>query len=120
LTGIFFLVDVPKPVEPMLELLSRWLIQEPAHILLVAAVNLALWAACRATVLRTVPKSNLLWVPALAWLAYAGWEWLVLVKSPEANIRVDLLLIWPVIGLVTIWTFVRAAGGWWSVGRHSR
>ena len=104
----------------MLELLSRWLIQEPAHILLVAAVNLALWAACRATVLRTVPKSNLLWVPALAWLAYAGWEWLVLVKSPEANIRVDLLLIWPVIGLVTIWTFVRAAGGWWSAGRHSR
>jgi hypothetical protein len=120
LTGIFFLVEVAEPVEPMLELLSRWLIQEPAHILLVAAVNLALWAACRATVLRTVPKSNLLWVPALAWLAYAGWEWLVLVKSPEANIRVDLLLIWPVIGLVTIWTFVRAAGGWWSVSRHSR
>lgn len=120
MTGIFFLVDVAEPVEPMLELLSRWLIQEPAHILLVAAVNLALWAACRATVLRTVPKSNLLWVPALAWLAYAGWEWLVLVKSPEANIRVDLLLIWPVIGLVTIWTFVRAAGGWWSAGRHSR
>jgi hypothetical protein len=120
LTGIFFSVDVAESVEPMLELLSRWLIQEPAHILLVAAVNVALWAACRATVLRTVPKSNLLWVPALAWLAYAGWEWLVLVKSPEANIRVDLLLIWPVIGLVTIWTFVRAAGGWWSVGRRSR
>jgi hypothetical protein len=71
-------------------------------------------------VLRTVPKSNLLWVPALWCLAYAGWEWLVLVKSPEANIRVDLLLIWPVIELVTIWTFVRAACGWWSVGRHGR
>jgi hypothetical protein len=29
--------------------------------------------------------------------------WLVLVKSPEANIRVDLLLIWPVVGLTTLW-----------------
>jgi len=101
----------------MLEMLSRWLIQQPAHILLIAAVNLALWAVCRATVLRTVPTSNVLWVPTVAWLAYAGWEWLVLVKSPEANIRVDLLLIWPVIGLATLWAFVRAARGWWSVGR---
>jgi hypothetical protein len=103
----------------MLEMLSRWLIQQPAHILLIAAVNLALWAVCRATVLRSVPKSNVLWVPAVGWLAYAGWEWLVLVKSPEANIRVDLLLIWPVIALTTLWAIVRAARGWW-VGRHSR
>ena len=104
----------------MVEMLSRWLIQQPAHILLIAAVNLALWAVCRATVLRSVPKSNVLWVPAVGWLAYAGWEWLVLVKSPEANIRVDLLLIWLVLGLATLWAFVRAAEGWWSVGRHSR
>jgi len=53
----------------MLEVLSRWLVHQPAHILLIATVNLALWAACRATVLRSVPKSNLLWVPAVMWLA---------------------------------------------------
>jgi len=104
----------------MLEISSRWLVQQPAHILLIAAVHLALWAACRATLLRANPKSNVLWVPAVAWLAYAGWEWLVLVKSPEANIRVDLLLIWPVIGLATLWAFVRAARGWWSVSARSR
>lgn len=104
-------------MEPLLDILSRWLIQQPGHILLIAAINLALWAAGRATVLRTVPKSNVLWVPAVAWLAYAGWEWLVLVKSPEANIRVDLLLIWPVIGLTTLWALVRGAKGWRSVGR---
>jgi hypothetical protein len=104
----------------MLEVLSRWLIQQPAHILLIAAINLALWAACRVTVLRTAPKSNVFWVPAVAWFAYAGWEWLVLVKSPEANIRVDLLLIWPVIGLATLWAFARATRGWRSVGRQRR
>ena len=104
----------------MLEVLSLWLVQQPAHILLIAMVILALWAAGRATVLRSVPKSNVLWVPAVLWLAYAGWEWLVLAKSPEANIRVDLLLIWPVIALATLWAFVRAARGWWSVGGHRR
>jgi hypothetical protein len=103
----------------MLEVLSRWLVQQPAHILLIAVVNLALWAACRATVLRMVPKSNVLWVPAVMWLAYAGWEWLVLVKSPDANIRFDLLVIWPVIALATLWAFLRAARGGWSV-RHRR
>ena len=104
----------------MLETVSRWLVQQPAHILLIAAANLALWAACRATVLRTLPGSNVLWLPALLWLAYAAWEWLVLVKSPEANIRVDLLLIWPAIGLVTLWALVRAARGWRSASRPGR
>jgi hypothetical protein len=104
----------------VLEVLSRWLVQQPAHILLIAAVNLALWAAGRATVLRTVLKSNVLWAPAVMWLAYAGWEWLVGVNSPEANIRFDLLVIWPVIALATLWAFVRAARGWWSVGGHRR
>jgi hypothetical protein len=103
----------------MLETPSAWLVQQPLHIALVAAAHLALWILCRSTVLRTVPKSNVLWLPAILWLAYALWEWLVLVKTPEANIRVDLLLIWPVIGLATLWAWVRAARGWWSAGRGS-
>ncbi|WP_162560004.1 hypothetical protein [Methylotetracoccus oryzae] len=50
----------------------------------------------------------MLFVPALVWLAYAAWEWLVLVKSPEANIRVDCLIIWPLLALLTLWAAVRA------------
>jgi hypothetical protein len=100
-----------------MEMLSRWLVQQPAHILLVAVASLALWALCGATMLRKVPKANVLWVPAVLWLAYAGWEWLVLVKTPEANIRIDLLLIWPLIGIVTLWAWLRAARGWWSARR---
>ena len=101
----------------MLEMLARWLVQQPLHILLMAGVNLALWAILGATALRSVPRSNVLWLPAALWLAYAAWEWLVLAKTPEANIRVDLLLIWPLIGLVTLWAVVRAARGWWSATR---
>ena len=101
----------------MAEILGGWLVQQPLHIALIAAANLALWALARATVLRTAPRSNRLWVPAALWLAYAVWEWLVMVQTPEANIRVDLLLIWPVIGLATLWAWVRAARGWWAAGR---
>jgi hypothetical protein len=104
----------------MLEILARWLVQQPLHILLTAGANLALWAILGAMVLRSVPRSNVLWVPAALWLAYAGWEWLVLVKTPEANIRVDLMLIWPLITLVTMWAIVRAARGWWSARRRGR
>ncbi len=104
----------------MLETVGEWLVQQPAHILLVAAVNLALWAACRATVLRTLPKSNVLWIPALLWLVYAAREWLVLVQSPEADMRVDLMLIWPFVGLATLWAFARLATGWWSVSDPHR
>jgi hypothetical protein len=99
------------------ETLSRWLVQQPGHIVLVAVASLALWAFCRATILRKVPKANVLWVPAVLWLAYAGWEALVLVKTPEADIRIDLLLVWPLIGVVTLWALLRAVRGWWASGR---
>jgi len=32
----------------MLEVMSRWLVQQPGHIALVAARNHAVWALCRA------------------------------------------------------------------------
>jgi hypothetical protein len=102
----------------MLEALARGLVQQPGHILLIAAVHLALWAGCRATVLRNAPGANVLWVPALLWLAYAAWEWLVLVRTPEANIRVDLLVVWPTLALVTLWALLRAVRGWWSLRKR--
>ena len=33
---------------------------------------------------------------------------LVLILTPEANIRVDLMLIWPILLIVTIWFSIRA------------
>jgi hypothetical protein len=101
----------------MMETLSRWLVQRPEHIVLIAAGYAALWALPRATILRAVPRANVFLVPTDLCLAYAAWEWLLLRKSPEADIRFDLLLIWPVIAGATLWAVVRAARGWMSARR---
>ncbi len=51
---------------------------------------------------------RLLLVAAIAWALYAAWEWLILVRTPEANIRVDLLLIWPALAILSGWALLRA------------
>ena len=43
----------------------------------------------------------------VAVLAFACWEWLVITRTPEADIRVDLLLIWPIGLIVITWALVR-------------
>ena len=55
----------------MLETLSRWLVQQPGHILLIAAGYAALWVLLRATILRAAPRANVFLVPAVLCLAYA-------------------------------------------------
>jgi len=45
---------------------------------------------------------------ALGWGLYAAWEALVQWRTPDADIRVDLLLIWPVLGLLTLAALVQA------------
>ena len=47
-------------------------------------------------------------VVSLAWAAYAAWEWVVQVRTPGADIRVDLLLIWPILALLSAWGLFRA------------
>ncbi|TCB80735.1 hypothetical protein [Acinetobacter sp. ANC 4173] len=46
-------------------------------------------------------SAKYLGLTAILWLLYALWEFLVQLKSPDANIRIDLLIIWPVIFMLT-------------------
>lgn len=94
-----------------METLSRFFVQQPLHILAVALVHLVLWAAVLGGRFPAVRHPHVLLVPALVWLAYAAWEWLVLVKTPEANIRVDLMVIWPLLVILTIYAVVRMFRG---------
>lgn len=101
----------------MIETLAALLVQRPLAVLLVAAAHALAWALLRTTAVGRVPRANVVWVLALLWLAYAAWEWQVVVRSPEANIRVDLLLIWPLLGLATVWAIARLVRGWHSARR---
>jgi hypothetical protein len=47
-------------------------------------------------------------VAAITWALYAAWEWLVQVRTPEANIRVDLLVIWPALAILSVWALFRS------------
>lgn len=87
--------------DPGMESLTRFLVQQPLHILSVAVLLFAVWALLK-------PRRAVLLAPAFAWLAYAGWEWLVLILTPEADIRMDLLLIWPLLAIVTLWPVVKS------------
>jgi hypothetical protein len=88
--------------------LASLFVGKPLHILAVAAAFVAahIW-------LRMASKSagrphRLMRAAAAAWGLYAAWEWLVQARTPEANIRVDLLVIWPVLALLSAWAIVRA------------
>lgn len=81
---------------------------KPFAILGVAAVFLAGDLALRSRRARRVRHPRWLRITSLAWGSYAAWEWLVLRLTPEADIRVDLLLIWPVLITLSAWSLVRA------------
>jgi hypothetical protein len=95
-----------------MDTLSRFFVQQPLHILAVALVHGLVWAALRFGLSLTPRPANAMLVPTVGWLAYAAWEWWVLVKTPEANIRIDLLLIWPLLVVLTLWAAIRAIRAW--------
>ena len=86
----------------MLELLATWFVHEPVNILLVAGVILVIWGILRFGGVTGVRRPNALVLPIACWLVYALWERLVMTRTPEANIRVDLLVIWPLLGIVSL------------------
>lgn len=88
----------------VLQSIADLLVLHPARVAGLGVLLLAGWRAAR--------RPNPLWIPGVLWLVYAGWEWLVTTRSPEANIRVDLLLIWPVVGLTTLWASAVTVKRW--------
>lgn len=91
-----------------MELLAELFVGKPQIILAVALTLLALYLLLLVMGWASSHRCRPLLIVALLWGAYAGWEWLVLIKTPEANIRVDLLLIWPLLALASLWALYRA------------
>lgn len=78
-----------------------WFVQHPARILMLAAILAAGWAVLRFGAMGRRADA-LLW-PMGFCVLFAAWEWYVLQSTPDANIRVDLLLIWPIFLALLIW-----------------
>ena len=100
--------------------LASLFVGRPLNILAVAAVFLAVHVVLRAAGKAGGRLRRPTLVAAIAWLLYAAWEWLLQARTPDANIRVDLLLIWPVLALTSAWAIIRAFRSAGSDGRTSR
>ncbi len=67
-------------------------------------------------------RATIVLTAGLAWLAYAGYEYAMLRRwlcSGECNVRIDLLLIYPALGLVSLAAMVVALGRVWTSGARS-
>ena len=73
---------------------------------------LALIAALLFAGLYLISRSRTVLVAALLWAAYAVWEYAVSEDRPDANIRIDLLAIYPVLVVMTVaglWSGIRSS-----------
>jgi hypothetical protein len=91
-----------------MEPLRSLFIGKPLNILALAVLFLAGYLALRFTTLGIARHPRSLLIASAAWGLYAAWEWLVQIKTPEANIRVDLMLILPILLIISIWYSIRA------------
>ena len=90
-----------------MDFLASMFVGKPLHILTVAVVFLAGYLVLRFTPIGNARHPRPLFVVSTAWGLYAVWEWLVQTKTPEANIRVDLLVIFPVLVILSAWVLFR-------------
>lgn len=88
--------------------LASLFVGRPLTIAVVAAAFFAGFLALRASAFGAARHPRMLLVAAAGWLTYAAWEWIVQARTPEANIRVDLLVIWPVLAILSLWAVYRA------------
>jgi hypothetical protein len=81
-------------------------ITNPTLLLLIGLLFFVAYLLLRKRAGDNLRPRALLW-PGVAWVLWAIWEFGIARVSPEANIRVDLLLIIPVVLVVTILGIVR-------------
>ena len=77
------------------------LVWHPERIAMLAGLLLVLGVGM------TFARRRVAWplvVVSLVWFAFSGWEWYC--KLREYNIRVDLMLVWPVLLPLTAWGLI--------------
>ncbi len=84
--------------------LANLLIGKPLSILLIAFVFMIIYLIFRKFNLGH--RARYLGLTSILWLLYALWELLIKLKTPDADIRVDLLIIWPVIFILSLLSII--------------
>jgi hypothetical protein len=92
-----------------MEKIGRLFVNNPAGIFLVSGLFFAAFLLLRDSNRVSHPKA-LLW-PATFWAIWAVWELIVTRLSPEANIRVDLLILIPAALIVSAFGIIRLFWG---------
>jgi hypothetical protein len=91
-----------------MEFIGYLFVGKPLNSLAVAAVFWAVYLARRFMTVGSPVHTRWSLAAAVAWTVYAAWEWLILIRTPDANIRVDLLLIYPALAVLSAWTLFRS------------
>ena len=90
-----------------MEFLASLFVGQPLTIAVIGLLFLVAYGIISCTSLGQGRNLRPLLISGIEWGIYAGWEWLVLARTPEANIRVDLLLIWPILGMMSLWAIIQ-------------
>jgi hypothetical protein len=90
-----------------MEMLASVLAGKPENILIMSIGFFVAYLVPRVATPANRRRFSSLLIASVAWGVYAAWEWLVRAKTPEANIRVDLLVIWPILAILSAWALYR-------------
>lgn len=89
-----------------MSILSIFVHRPPLYFAFAGALFVLLFVS-RSTSFGAERSHRPLAVAAAAWALGGLWEYLVMTRTPEANIRVDLLVLIPVLWILTAWSVFR-------------
>lgn len=89
------------------EILASLLVGKPGNILGVSMAFFLAYLVPQLVAPAERHRFGSMFVASVAWGAYAAWELRVQAMTPEANIRVDLLVIWPIVLVLSLWALYR-------------
>jgi hypothetical protein len=98
----------------MTETLAAFFVWHPGHIFAIAGIFGALAVVALLAKLRFPEIACVPWiVAAAAWFGYGLWEYEAMIE--RANIRIDLLILWPVLfGITLLCVIVSTASVAWA------
>ena len=91
-----------------MEIVGFLFVHKPLNSLIVAVLFFVGSRVLGSTEFGQDRNPRVLLVPAIAWALYAVWELAVMMRTPEANIRVDLLIIYPILAILSLWFIIKA------------